>query len=115
MGSYGMNCWFEGIRFLDAGTEYFRSESEIAHPRLTPILADSTWEFVFPLASDLPPKDLIPIERDPWKFGSTFKGEMGFLTIPRHGSRAAPKNWPQDQPPRRWGQPIDWIGSSALI
>jgi prepilin-type processing-associated H-X9-DG protein len=98
MGSYGVNEWLRSDPL--EGSEYFRRESAIAHPRLTPVLADSTWGAVFPYASDLPARDLIPSVRDPWKFGSSIQGCMGFLTIPRHGSRPnpVPRYWPQDQP-----------------
>ena len=99
-GSYGMNAWLQGITISNAPPEYFRSERDVAQPTLTPLLADSTWGWVYPLASDLPAKDLIPTERDPWKFGSSIQGYMGFLTIPRHGSRPdpVPRYWPQDRP-----------------
>jgi len=75
--------------------EYFRSESDIARPALTPFLADGVLPVVYPRASDLPPRDLV---RGDWFLFTT--NRMRFLSIPRHGTRPnpVPTDWPPDQP-----------------
>jgi prepilin-type processing-associated H-X9-DG protein len=74
----------------------FRSESEIAQPALTPILADSTYFEAAPRASDLPPTNLVQLQ-PPFPY---FTSAMSFFTIPRHGSRPnpVPTSWPTNMP-----------------
>ena len=105
-GSYCRNQWLiiaawrqaipENGSFWDEFyPEYFRSESDIARPALTPFLADGVMPLAYPRASDSPPRDLV---RGDWFLFTT--NQMRFFTIPRHGSHPSPvpTDWPPDQP-----------------
>src|SRR5487761_2446912 len=103
-GSYGLNEWLWLAMFNQTWANsywpakfYFRSENEVMHAGSTPFLADCTWAWACPLASDTPPTDLVP----DWRRGSlTGTGSMQGYCIPRHGSRPnrAPSYWPRDLP-----------------
>ncbi len=97
-GSYGMNDWamYYGSS-LYPDDPFFRTEGDIVQPALTPVLADAIASDALPRASDLPPKDLVPLEPQP---DNLFANPMQFFTIPRHGSRPnpVPTDWPSDQP-----------------
>ena len=98
-GGYGFNAAFFAARqWRDqtllapwASKQSFRSESEISHASLTPIVADAIWFFTFPVATDLPATNLLT--------GGLHLG-MEVLSIARHGTRppqiAAP--WPLNRP-----------------
>jgi prepilin-type processing-associated H-X9-DG protein len=72
-------------------TNDFTVESQVQQPVATPVLADCIGPWSEPLATDLPPKNLV--------YG-TGGGQMGAFAIPRHGNRPSPvpTNWPQNQP-----------------
>jgi len=98
-GSYGLSFrLFEaslqrhdpaGYRFIT--TNDFTVESQVQQPVATPVLADCLGPWATPLATDLPPKNLV--------YG-TGGGAMGVFAIPRHGNRpnAVPTYWPTNQP-----------------
>ncbi len=94
-GSYGVNLWIFCDEAEDPSIWWFGKpfvrESAVGRPSLTPVLADAVclWNWFGPLASDLPPTDLV-----------AGGGLMGLFCIPRHGSRRnpVPTDWPQDQP-----------------
>ncbi len=95
VSSYGWNGWVVhwcGPQDHPRGSPpLFYTESEIAQPALTPLLADSTWFWELPKASDPPPADLV----------SGGDGvSMGGVCIPRHGNRPnpVPRNWPTSKP-----------------
>ena len=73
-------------------TDIFLSESDMLHPGLTPVTADSTSFAASPWESDLPATNLL--------LGSKALSAMGTMTIPRHGSTSvtAPNYWPQTRP-----------------
>jgi prepilin-type N-terminal cleavage/methylation domain-containing protein/prepilin-type processing-associated H-X9-DG protein len=101
IGSYGFNIWLlGGIKWQ--GNEfgwgagfypyYYRSESQINHPALTPVLSDSRLFWVWPESTDLPPKDLSGVDGGP---------AMSWVAIPRHGSHPniiPGHSWPRTQP-----------------
>jgi prepilin-type N-terminal cleavage/methylation domain-containing protein/prepilin-type processing-associated H-X9-DG protein len=76
----------------------FWSESEVAQPMFTPLLADGVSFYVGPLATDLAATNLYTGFWGPnpvgWDFG------MGIMNIPRHGNRPSPvpRNWPRSAP-----------------
>ena len=77
----------------------FTTESQVAQPMATPVLADGVWPFVRPIAQDTPATDLA--EPGVSDAASTLDGGgMSSMTIPRHGSRPSPvpRQWPSDQP-----------------
>ena len=101
MGSYGVNDWLTLAALNDPTRpvladypEAFRTESQIAQPALTPLVADSIIWGTVPRASDLPPADLVPVDFVP---GESW---MQCFAIPRHGSppHSVPTNWPTNQP-----------------
>lgn len=57
--SYGINGWARQIA-TDAWRQplFFRVDSDIARPSLTPIFCDSTWFDAAPLATNSPTRDL---------------------------------------------------------
>ena len=108
-GSYAVNWWVLHSSLADGtglvpwtyyGSEFFTTESQVAHPTATPVLADSIWPFVLPSAWDTPPKDLAEPERPGWSMFFGVGGDMSTMTIPRHGSRpsSVPRQWPAAQP-----------------
>jgi prepilin-type N-terminal cleavage/methylation domain-containing protein/prepilin-type processing-associated H-X9-DG protein len=107
-GSYIVNSWLSqpgpgggyhrGFLGWDAELKAFKTEDQIAHPTLTPVLADGvsvTW--LWPWETDLPASNL----ETGGPGGSNNEG-MNMVTIPRHGSRprSIPTNHlPQDRLP----------------
>jgi prepilin-type N-terminal cleavage/methylation domain-containing protein/prepilin-type processing-associated H-X9-DG protein len=102
VGSYGINGWLfvaaklrcEWLPIYDWSSdtpEAIRSENEVAHPALTPFMADSVRDQAFPRASDPPPISLV---------SDMFPYCMNTFTIPRHGSRPnpVPTYWPRNKP-----------------
>ena len=99
-GSYGVN-WhlFEASQYRhdptgkmgQASTNDFTAESQVQQPLATPVLADCPGPWAAPLATDLPPTNLV--------YGAG-GGSMGYFAIPRHGSRpnSVPTYWPRNQP-----------------
>jgi len=103
VGSYSANAWVNGSSwYSSADAETFRSESEVADPTRTPVLADGVsgdWsEFsyygVAPRATDLPAVNLVSGGLNYGEIGGigietgTFPSQgMNSFTIPRHGSR----------------------------
>jgi prepilin-type N-terminal cleavage/methylation domain-containing protein/prepilin-type processing-associated H-X9-DG protein len=99
-GSYGVN-WhlFEASLYRHdptgkmgrVSTNDFTSESQVQQPLATPVLADCPGPWAAPLATDLPPTNLV------YGWGG---GRMGYFAIPRHGSRpnVVPTYWPGNQP-----------------
>lgn len=94
-GSYAMNLWlfYRSRDLIDPLNSLplpfwqqvgvIAHESEISQPSLTPVIADSRFFTVSPQATDRPSETLVkPLS---WAQG----GEMGLLTIPRHGNRPA--------------------------
>ncbi len=76
----------------------FMSESQIAKPASTPVLADGVAQLASPAASDSPPSDLflgVPRHQN-----SGLSGMMCIVAVPRHGRRpqTVPRNWPASQP-----------------
>jgi prepilin-type N-terminal cleavage/methylation domain-containing protein/prepilin-type processing-associated H-X9-DG protein len=103
-GSYGQNFWLLVAARIRAspgwagGFEpfYFKSQSEIAQPWLSPYLADGVWVVAGPQASNLPPTDLVAGD-----MSSSFTGfGMSAFTIPHHGSQPnpVPTDWPRAKP-----------------
>ena len=72
-------------------TNDFTVESQVQLPLATPVLADCLGPWATPLATDLPPKNLVD---------GTGGGHMGEFALPRHGNRpnAVPTDWPSNQP-----------------
>jgi prepilin-type processing-associated H-X9-DG protein len=72
----------------------FVSESQVTQPMWTPVVADSVYPFIIPMATDGPATDLIN--------GSSrsLSGCMPFMNVPRHGNRPSPvpTHWPTTQP-----------------
>lgn len=115
IGSYGVNQYLtvaatESARDASWGAtlsvqvlcpeRFFRSESHVPQPALTPLLADGIWTGAVPAASDLPPTNLAnPRSRGPILFPVAPFG-METFAIPRHGSRSQPlpTEWPSDKP-----------------
>lgn len=99
-GSYGFNEWINYPRqawdtWLPSDQIFFRTESDIAYPTLTPILADCSTFWRAPRSSDRPPKNLFsPDLEDTLQIGA-----MKSFCIPRHGSRPnpVPTNWPRTE------------------
>ncbi len=96
---YGANGWFFAPHQLNASPSFrnvftlekvFLAESDIPQPVLTPVLADAVFPAAFPLASDIPPSNLMTPS------GSA----MSVFAIPRHGKRpdSFPLTWPVAQP-----------------
>ena len=89
-GSYAFNGWFYGdddflFNTPENKPKKYLSESDPAHPANTPVVCDSIWIDAWPMASDLPAKDLFT--------GDDFWGAMVRVTIPRHGNA----NWSRNQ------------------
>ena len=79
----------------------FMKESGIQKPSLSPAFVDSMWVDLWPLATDLPARDLYAGSGNGGGPGSI--GGMSRATIARHGGKApgsAPKNVPSGQPLR---------------
>lgn len=99
-GSYGLNLWLTGFWLDGAGriqsSGGFQSESAVPHPAMTPVLGDSVNMFGLPLASDLPPVNLVIGSFSGW-YGDS---DMSKFAIPRHGSSPdpVPTDWPPDKP-----------------
>ena len=95
VGSYGVNYWLLGGLQLKQGafflTNYYRTETQINQPVLTPIFADATYPYLWVDSTDPPPRTLCGID------GGYATDLVG---IARHGSapRPVPKGrWPADQ------------------
>jgi prepilin-type N-terminal cleavage/methylation domain-containing protein/prepilin-type processing-associated H-X9-DG protein len=89
-GSYALNGWLSTQHQPVDGftTRFFRKETDIRFPVLTPLFQDATWFYVFPYETDatLNPADLYNGyfgHRSPCRHG------IGLCLIDRHGSRAA--------------------------
>src|SRR5439155_16512794 len=87
VGGYGFNWWLlYSWAFLDGFVDgvdkwpkvfLFPSEASITFPSLTPVLLDSVWFDIFPLATDLPASDLAT------GFPPDDQAGMTYMTIPR--------------------------------
>ena len=86
VASYAYNGWLGLVQSVCRQSQ-FDCESSVLFPTLTPVLADGVSFMVNPLATDLPARNLV------WGLG---EGNIGLITIPRHGSRPNPV--PKDQP-----------------
>jgi len=84
--SYSFNGWLGLVQSVD-GKSQFDREVAVLFPTLTPLIADGVSFMISPLATDLPARNLV------WGLGG---GNIGLITIPRHGSRPHPV--PTDQP-----------------
>jgi len=85
-GSYAFNGWvYSNVDFMPKDKP-FGTESGILKPSLTPLFADSMWVDAWPLASDVPARNLYA--------GDGPAGGIGRYTIARHGS-TAPRSAPQ--------------------
>jgi len=104
-GSYAVNRWFHAWWAVDSGwsvsedklRRFYRTESEVLHPSVAPVLADSMNEMVWPQASDLP----VPFFHvgGLCSFCAGIR-DMAAVAIPRHGNRPnpPPTEWHQDRP-----------------
>ena len=89
-GSYALNGWlyaggWEGSGIIPASPLLaFMKETSVTKPSQTPVFGDSVWVDVWPLPTDKPAANL--------QLGrvSGSGGDLGRLTIPRHGSRPSP-------------------------
>ena len=94
-GSYPVNMWLVGsysdiiFNFPFKPDSYFVTESQIASPEKTPIVADSHRSFIFPKAKD----PMLPSDRNPG-WGITGIG------APRHGKNSGKRldTWPMNEP-----------------
>ncbi len=70
----------------------FTSETHVAWPHLTPVVADAVTYLLQPRATDAPPTDLLT--------GISPDGGISMVSIPRHGRRPnpVPRQWPASQP-----------------
>jgi len=83
-GSYGMNGWLysaEGDLGSGDATKHFTKESEFQKPVKNPIFADCAWADGWPLATDVPARNLVADQT-----GSA----MARFCIARHGSAPHP-------------------------
>jgi prepilin-type N-terminal cleavage/methylation domain-containing protein/prepilin-type processing-associated H-X9-DG protein len=89
-GSYAINGWLSTQHQPVDGftTWFFKKETDLRSPVLTPLFQDATWFYVFPFESDatLNPADLY--EGYSGHRPGCMHG-MGLCLIDRHGSRAA--------------------------
>ncbi len=94
-GSYGINAWaYSDPSFTQA--RYFKKESNIKSPSMTPYFSDSIWVDGGVLASDSFPTDLYNGEDD------STAGGLGRIAIARHGTTHIPRNVdPNSQLPGR--------------
>jgi prepilin-type processing-associated H-X9-DG protein len=84
-GSYSINGWLyyyavadNGISRWISGTDlpkFFQKDSAISQPSLTPFFTDGIWPDSWPLASDMPPKDL---------FLGDVNSSIGRICLARH-------------------------------
>ena len=99
-GSYAMNGWlYTDDQYGLPIANRFMKESGIQKSSLTPAFVDSVWVDLWPLATDLPARNLYEGSMNGGGPGSI--GGMSRATIARHGGRAAgsaPKNVPAGQP-----------------
>ena len=101
-GSYAFNGWlFTANQYRYAGIfrsmpRHFRQAEEIRQPSATPTLSDGTQYIVFPLASDLPPPNLVKGTCDESKV--RFYSDLGLVSLPRHGRYPCPipQVWPPE-------------------
>ncbi|MBU6402567.1 MAG: prepilin-type N-terminal cleavage/methylation domain-containing protein [Verrucomicrobia bacterium] len=105
-GSYTVNGWLLSaswiranpydVPFQNAFPEYFRSQNDIVQPCFTPVLGDGIFIWTWPRATDPAPSDLVPAPRE----ARSAYTAIGWLIIPRHGSRPnpVPTNWPRNKP-----------------
>ena len=101
-GSYGLNNWLflkpqapDEVQYYGWNhwpQKLFRTDSNIARPVLTPVLADGTWWVAYPTADMSPPTDLVPVD---WPMN-----DMAYFCVPRHGRRPnrVPTAWPPNKP-----------------
>jgi prepilin-type N-terminal cleavage/methylation domain-containing protein/prepilin-type processing-associated H-X9-DG protein len=98
-GSYTMNGWLYETDPNSYGDprKFFKKESTIEKPSLTPAFADSIWVDMWPLATDTPARNLYTGEMN----NGQNQGPLGRVIIARHGNKApasAPKNVPAGSP-----------------
>jgi prepilin-type N-terminal cleavage/methylation domain-containing protein/prepilin-type processing-associated H-X9-DG protein len=109
MSGYAFNGWMLGgsgqlLRLIPPGAQArngdvsFFVESQVSQPAQTPVLGDGVAHFVWPLASDPPPLNLV----DGYIYvpSPSPRGiDLGMMAIPRHGSRPrpVPNRWPEDK------------------
>lgn len=92
-GSYALNGYLYDNSQFGIPQNYFRTESAISSPAMTPIFADSIWVDLWPRETDRPPSNL--------QMGSNLEG-LTRGCIPRHGAgpKAAVRNFnPRSQLP----------------
>ena len=63
----------------------------MTQPAWTPVVADGAVYITYPVASDLPARNLYSGDSD-----GTFG--MNVMNLPRHGNHSAPRNWPPSLP-----------------
>ncbi|MCS1407868.1 MAG: hypothetical protein M2R45_01029 [Verrucomicrobia subdivision 3 bacterium] len=82
-GSYALNGYlYTKSPYGGSERNFYKTESDIRHPTLTPFFGDSIWVDAWPKETNLPAKNLFN--------GDKFQGAMVRFTIPRHAaSRAA--------------------------
>jgi prepilin-type N-terminal cleavage/methylation domain-containing protein len=96
-GGYAFNGWFYGTDDPFGGTTpalKFLKESSVQRPSQTPVLVDANWVDFWPKATDPPARDLYNGLQDA-------SGQIGRITIARHGGTAAgsaPRAFPPIQP-----------------
>ena len=99
-GSYAMNGWlYTDDQYGLPISNRFMKESGIQKPALSPAVVDSMWVDLWPLATDLPARNLYEGSMNGGGPGSI--GGMSRATIARHGGRppgSAPKNLAAGQP-----------------
>ncbi len=85
-GSYALNGWFyngDTPFFSKGDSRFYLKEAAVEYPVSTPLVADSVWVDAWPLAANLPAKNLYTGDN---YMGS---GDMSRVTIPRHGASAS--------------------------
>jgi prepilin-type N-terminal cleavage/methylation domain-containing protein len=84
-GSYALNGWFYNgdTPFGLTKSKFYLKETSIFRPSITPVVCDSVWVDSWPLAENLPAKNLFTGDD---YMGS---GDMSRLTIPRHQAPAS--------------------------
>ena len=88
-GSYAVNGWLSVEHTpVDSFTQYFyRTESSIANPAMTPLFQDSIWYYIFPLESD-PTSDPANLYTGYYGNRSGCRHSIGLCLIDRHSDRA---------------------------
>ena len=99
-GSYAINGWMYYFEIKDNGISkwinisdlprFFQKDSAVSQPSLTPFFMDSIWPDTWPIASDLPPKDL---------FLGDVNSSLGRIWLARHPMMTGAKSVPGQKLP----------------